>query len=70
MKIVKNLRVYLYPCSTTCTPEPGVLTGKGPSPAKWTSHIFCPISWENSKDFFLASKLPKIAKNLKTTGPE
>jgi hypothetical protein len=32
--------------------------------------FFCPISWENSKDFPLASKLPKIAKKPKKTRPE
>ena len=32
--------------------------------------FFCPLSWENSKDFSLASKLPKIAKKPEKTGPE
>ena len=31
---------------------------------------FCPLLWENSKDFSLASKLPKIAKKPENTGPE
>ena len=32
--------------------------------------FFYPLSWENSKDFPLASKLPKIAKKPEKTGPE